>query len=46
MGLAIAPVFVSVDGHASYNRPELLSLLPSAADRPEVRVGVSLRFEN
>ena len=45
-GVAIAPFFFSLDGHASLNRPELLSLLPSAADRAELRGGISMRLEN
>ncbi|MBS2018631.1 MAG: hypothetical protein JST00_37540 [Deltaproteobacteria bacterium] len=45
-GFAVAPVFVSGDFYAGLNRPELLSLVPSAADLPELRAGVSLRFEN
>jgi hypothetical protein len=45
-GFALAPVFLSGDFYAGLNRPELLSLVPSAAELPEVRVGVSLRFEN
>ena len=45
-GFAISPVFVALDAHVGLNRPELLSLLPSGADRPEVRAGVSVRFEN
>lgn len=45
-GISVAPVSVSGDFHAGWNRPELLSLLPSAADLPELRAGVSLRLEN
>lgn len=45
-GFAIAPFFLSLDTHVGLNRPELLSLLPSAADRPEVRFGISMRLEN
>jgi len=45
-GFAVAPFFLSFDAHAGWNRPELLSLLPSAADLPEVRVGIAVRFEN
>lgn len=45
-GITIAPLSLSFDGHVGVNRPELLSLLPSAADRPEARFGLSIRVEN
>lgn len=40
------PFFFALDAHAGINRPELLALLPSAADRVELQIGLQIRLEN
>jgi hypothetical protein len=46
LGVGLRPIFLGLDFHTGVNRPELLALLPSAADRIEVQGALVLRFEH
>jgi hypothetical protein len=43
--LEVRPFAFGLDLHAMVNRPELLSLLPSAANLPELRASLTLRLD-